>query len=331
MSGLPNADDIKPMPEEPTLASKLLTRAALRDLPKPAPMIEDTLDQGTVALLYGTWGTCKTFIALDWAASIATGRDWQGRQTEKRRSLYVAAEGAFGLAARVDAWEAGWHTTIVGDDMHILPRPVNLTNEAEVADLVALVDWNGYGFIVIDTLARCMVGGDENGAQDCGIVVDVLTRLREHTPDGLGCVTGVHHTGKDGKTFRGSSVFEAGADIVYATTADHGVITLDREKHKDGPQDDHHELFLDLIDGTGSGVISVHHPVAGVDKTNRADRLLSTFVHHFVHTGASKAELRMVADMPPATFHRAVNDLLQSGKLVNVGSDQRPFYKAGGK
>ena len=102
------------------------------------------------------------------------------------------------------------------------------------------------------------------------------------------------------------------------------MIVLDREKRKDGPQYDRHELRFDLIEGTGSAVISVHQ---GVDKPERADKLLSTFVHHFVHTGASKAELRNVADMPPATFHRALGDLLKSRDLINDGTDKRPFYR----
>jgi AAA domain len=63
--------------EQPLYAAKLLTRSDLRALPKPEPLIGNVLDQGTTALLYGTWGTAKTFIALDWAASVATGRDWQ--------------------------------------------------------------------------------------------------------------------------------------------------------------------------------------------------------------------------------------------------------------
>ena len=44
--------------------------------------------------------------------------------------------------------------------------------------LAELIRWGGYGFVVFDTLARCMVGGDENTAKDCGLVVDVLNRLR---------------------------------------------------------------------------------------------------------------------------------------------------------
>ncbi len=320
---LPPLDDVED--GTPKLASLLLNRSDLRNLPPAEPLIDDTLDQGTTALLYGRWGTCKSFLAYDWTASVATGRPWQGRTTEKRRALYVAAEGAFGYNPRTEAWERGWHTTIADGDMEILPRPVNLTDQFQVADMAALIGWNGYGFIVFDTLARCMVGADENSAKDCGLVVDALTRLRECTPAGRGVVLGVHHSGKDGKTFRGSSVFEAGADTVYSVVRDGGVITLDREKRKDGPQTDRMELKLDLIDGTGSGVISVHR---GVNKPERAERLLFTFVHHFSQTGASKAELRNVADMDPATFYRALSDLLQSGDLLNAGTEKRPFYKA---
>ncbi|CAM3209506.1 AAA family ATPase [Mycobacterium colombiense] len=308
----------------PALAARLLTRTALRNLPDPEPLIDNTLDQGTVALLYGKWGTCKSFIAYDWAASVATARAWQGRATRKRRALYVAAEGAYGFKARAAAWEAGWHTTIDDDNLELLPLPINLTRPADVRELGALIKWGGYGFIVLDTLARCMVGADENSAKDCGEVVDSLTRLREATPDGRGVVLGVHHTGKDGKTFRGSSVFEAGADTVYAVNADCGMISLEREKRKDGPEADHHELRLELIEGTGSGVISIHR-LGG--QTDRADRLMSTFVHHFGQTGATKADLRAVADMPSATFHRAVNDLLKQGALANTGTEKRPFLK----
>jgi hypothetical protein len=312
----------------PVLADALLTRSALHELPDPEPLIDNVLDQGTLALLYGRWGSCKSFIALDWACSIATKRPWQGRHTEQRRVLYVAAEGAYGLKGRLHAWETGWHTSINDDDLAILPRPVNLTNTAQVRGLAALIDWGGYGFVVVDTLARCMVGADENSAKDCGEVVDALHGLRERTPNSRGVVLGVHHTGKDGKTFRGSSVFEAGADTVYSTTLDGPVITLEREKRKDGPRSDIHRLKLEPIDGTESCTISVHR---GVDKPERAGSLLSTYIVHFDGTGAYKSELRNVSGMSNATFHRALSDLLKYGDLVNVGTEMRPFYKAAGE
>lgn len=316
-----------PPPDEvpiPVLADRLLTRSALRNLPDPEPLIDNVLDQGTVALLYGKWGTAKSFIGQDWAASVATGRPWQGRRTEQRRVLYVAAEGAYGLKGRIEAWEQGWHTEIPDGSLDVLPRPVNLTHPVEVGNLIALIEWNGYGFVALDTLARCMVGADENSAKDCGVVVDVLHRLREATPNGRGVVVGAHHAGKDGKTFRGSSAFEAGADTVYATTKDGAVITLDREKRKDGPQVDVHRLKLTPIQGTESVIIESQ---GGGSNRDRADVLLSHFNSHFAETGTPTTRLFGVADMPSSTFYRALSDLLKRGDLINTGTDKRPFYK----
>jgi hypothetical protein len=311
--------------DHPVLADQLLTRAALRKLPDPEPLIDNVLDQGATALLYGAKSSYKTFIALDWAASVATGRKWQGRNTEKRRVLYVAAEGASGFKGRTDAWETGWQTVIADSgELEILGKPVNLTRPLDVANLADLIGWGGYSFVILDTLARCMVGSDENSAKDCGIVVDAMTRLLGQTPQGRGVILGVHHAGKDGKTFRGSTAFEAGADTVYSSIRDGGVTTLNREKRKDGPEHDRHELKIDPVKGSNSAVISVHR---GVDKPERADKLLSIFVHHFSATGASKSELRSVAEMPEATFFRAVSDLLKSGDIVNEGTEKRPFYK----
>lgn len=317
-------DEYALTPSEPVLAPLLLTRSDLNKLPDPEPLIDNVLDLGTVALLYGRWGVGKSFIGIDWAASVGTGRTWQGRFTKQHRVLYVAAEGAFGLKGRTDAWELGWHTNIPDHTFDILPQPVNLTRAVDVANLEALIDWHGYGFVVLDTLARCMVGADENSAKDCGEVVDVLHGLRQRTPGGRGVVLGVHHSGKDGKTFRGSSAFEAGADTVYSVSAEDGVITLEREKRKDGPPTDLHRLKFDSIEGTNSGVIGVSR---GGSNSARGDKLLSHYRSHFGGRGASATQLLNSSEMPSSTFYRALTDLLECGDLVNVGTEKRPFYK----
>jgi AAA domain/Bifunctional DNA primase/polymerase, N-terminal len=311
------------------LATDLLTPTDLRNLADPEPLITDVLDQGTVALLYGQWGGGKTFLALDWAASIATGRPWQGRATVRRQALYIATEGPHGMKARVSAWETGWQRKLDDDDLHILRRAVNLTSCREVDLLCELVAANGYGLIVIDTLSRCMVGADENSAQDCGKVVAALGQLRDATPDGRGVVLGVHHTGKDGKTFRGSSVFEAGADTVYSvTTDDDGMITVDREKRRDGPREDTHDLRLDPMPGTGSCVLSrgAQNTPNGLERLTSADSLYSTFMEHFGASGASNTQLEKVSGMSTGSYYRARNYLLEHGKLTNTGSDSRPYY-----
>jgi hypothetical protein len=322
--------------ELPRLATLLLTRDALKELPDPEPLIDDTLDRGTTALLYGRWGSLKSFIAYDWAASLATGRAWQGRPTKKTKALYIAAEGAFGFKGRTDAWERGWHTTIADDDLHILPHPVNLTRPVEVDELRALIQWNGYGFVVIDTLARCMVGGDENSAKDCGLVVDALIKLRHATPDGRGVVLGVHHTGKDAKTFRGSSVFEAGADTVYSTTHEGAMVVLKREKRKDGQPLDRHQLRFDPIDGTGSGVVGV---VYTGDTKGVSGPKLADIVHDVIAAmpGRTIESTRMLYAGMRRVGHQfdekkirdAVDDLVVAGRLVELpGKNNARGYRA---
>jgi hypothetical protein len=320
--------------DTPVLADLLLTRSDLHTLPDPEPLIDNTLDQGTVALLYGKWGTAKTFTALAWAASVATGTRWQGRDTRQRRVLYVVGEASFGFKGRVAAWETGWQTTISDQWWNMLPEPVNLNNDIAVGNLSALIAWGGYSFVILDTLARCMVGADENSAKDCGKVVDSMTRLLRATPNGRGVILGVHHAGKDGKTLRGSSAFESAADTVYFSSTDEDQISLTREKRKDGPEYDNHLLRLNPIPGTNSAVIDAGRPESSkshlTETTARTATLRLIMSQHFSLTGATSTQLRQIAvedgTFTRPTFYRALSDLLESGWLVNTGTEKRPFY-----
>jgi len=317
----------------PVYADRLLKRSDLRSLPEPEPLIDNVLDQGTLVYLYGKWGTLKSFIGLDWGLCVSTGKPWQGRKVAQRRVLYVVGEGAYGFKGRVQAWETAWQTAVGDDGFHILPLAVNLSNPVEVGNLCALVTLGGYGMVIIDTLSRCMVGADENSAKDCGQVVDAMTRILACTPDARGVVLGVHHAGKDAKTFRGSSVFEAAADTVYFTARDDDTmaVNLIRQKRKDGPELDAHELAFDGVDGTGSGVLKRSHgqsQALGTDSPTA--KLSSIWSQHFGTTGATGARLRQIAvddgSMAKTSFYRALSELVKSGFLVNTGTDKRPFY-----
>jgi len=315
----PPGDRSKPR-AKPPLRDRVLTRGALAQLPEPQPLIERTIDRRTVAVIAGHFGTLKSFVLQDWAASIATGRNWMGRPVEQGSVLYVAAEGAHGLHPRFTAWEYGWQRDIPDDQLHVLPEPVNLLDAGAVADLAGLAA--GRHLVVIDTLARCMVGADENSAKDMGIAVDALYRLRDATNGGT--VAAAHHTGKDRATIRGSSALEAGVDTVYTTEGDARLMKLSRTKRKDGPREDLLQLRLSPVLDSGVIVSAI-----AADMNAKARDLMSVFMSAFGSTGATKAELRNVAALPSATFHRSVNELVEGGLLVNTGSDTRPFYIQG--
>ncbi len=323
--------DVAPPTARQPLASLLVTRDGLANLPQPCPLIVDTIEVRTVALLSGRRSTGKSFLALDWACCIATGKPWQGRQVvQPGRVLYIAAEGAHGLHNRVSAWESAWHRQVAALD--VLPVAVNLFSGDRFDELLQIVRETGYRLVVIDTWARSTAGGQENNNTDSTVSFERVDALRQ---TGATVLVVAHTDATDSKT-RGATALEDNADTVYRSKGDPQLIELSRDKRKDGPTEDLHRLQLQQIrlgeDPDGRPITScVVQNTRGQDHdlTGRAEDLMSAFREHFADTGATKAELRLVAEMPSASYARSLNALVRAGALVNQGSDQRPFYRLG--
>lgn len=290
--------DVPPMLIEPGTANgaarkpfELLDLEQLGSLPRPRPLIDSTLDQGTVFLLVGYHGTLKSFVAQSWAASVATGLPWHDRPlSDARRVLYVAAEGVHGLAKRFGAWQRWQNAGIEPRQLMTHRHPINLGHPPAVTELCAVVKGEGFGFVVLDTLAKCAAGLDENSARDAGVVLDSLYRIREAAGP-TGVVGAVHHTGKqDRQTARGSSAIESGVDTIYRTEGDSRAMTLTCTKRKDGPDGDRLALGFKAIEGTGSGVAitqldrAVAATMPGVDE-------VVTVVLGTMHSGLTTGEV----------------------------------------
>jgi hypothetical protein len=316
----PPPEDVEAAPRR-LLADRLLDRGALASLPVATPLISKVLDLHTVALLAGYWGTGKSFLAQDFAACVATGKPWQGRATTQGNVLYIASEGAYGLHGRLSTWETAWQRRIDPEKFLVLPMPVQITQTDQLAELVGIVKNLRPKLLVIDTVARCAVGLDENSSKDMGRFVDSLYRLRDAT--GEGTVLAVHHTGKDKLTVRGSSALEAGVDTVYTIEADGLTLKLDRKKRKDGPTPDTHLLKLASVAGCESVILESQ----GFGTAPSTNGLLSQFESQFSATGASGATLRLASDLSKTSFYRSLNALVNSGELTNTGTKQRPFYE----
>lgn len=183
------------------------------------PLVKGLLDQKALSLLYGESNTGKTFIALDIAFHVATGRPWNGRKTEKGGVVYLAAEGGAGIYRRVEAIcrEKNIPRTA---PFALIPCPANLvTGKKDLQTLIALVreveQIHGIEtqFIVIDTLARVMAGGDENSSVDMGAAIRNTDALKET----IGAhVMLVHHSGKDkSKGSRGHSSLRPALDSEF--------------------------------------------------------------------------------------------------------------------
>lgn len=201
--------------------------------PDPSFLIDRLLTVGGTSLLTAKHASFKSFFALDMALCVASGRDFHGLKCERGGVIYIAAEGAAGLKKRAAAW-LEHHGTPAPANFVILDRPFQIADAAQRAAFATATAALMPQLIVLDTLARCAVGLDENNAGDMGAFADALGRLARET--GAHVLT-VHHNNKNGD-YRGSSALPAAVDT-HLTLERHketDAVTLATEKQKDAEE-----------------------------------------------------------------------------------------------
>jgi hypothetical protein len=204
----------------------------------PDRLVRNLLGTTSLALIYGEPGSGKTFLVTDLGMHIALGRDWFGRRVTAGAVLYVACEGMAGLSNRLAAFRLT-NDPPGGVPFAVVPSAVDLGPDGQDADRiihaaqqVKTKAGQDILLIVIDTLARAMVGGDENSAKDMSSFVKACDRVRVETG---ATVLIVHHSGKAKQSgARGSSALLGAVDTaIEVEKSTNGVRTAKVIKQKD--------------------------------------------------------------------------------------------------
>jgi len=210
-------------------------------------LIENVLPKKAFAALYGPPGSYKSFVALDIAEAVATGRPWMGREVQAAGAvLYICGEGFGGIGARIKACKLH-NKTQAGAEIYVIRAAINMRSSAEDFDLLVasikdLMEKSGVQFelVQIDTLARAFGGGNENNSEDMGAFIHNAGRIQRM----LGCAMMVlHHSGKDAtKGLRGHSSLLGAVDTQLelmkvdaqpnpaSPIAGSGVLTISKQK-----------------------------------------------------------------------------------------------------
>jgi hypothetical protein len=201
-------------------------------------LVKSWVPESGLSMIYGDSGTGKSFLAIDLACCIATGRDWHGHKVSGagKSVVYLAGEGNFGLRGRVKAWHEANGRPDGLQRLLISNRAIDLDSGPQAAADVlraikAMVDEStGVAWILLDTLNAHM-GGDENSAKDARAILSAGSVVGR----AYGCsVTFVHHTGlAASQRARGSSAFRAAMDYAVLLASDSGEINLSVTKAKD--------------------------------------------------------------------------------------------------
>lgn len=237
--------DSRERPKTPLPQTGLIERRHQVTSPKTQWIVDGILPAKSFSVLYGQPGSFKSFVALHLADMIASHKPFLGKRTKLTdpQILYLAAEGGYGLRARLDASEQlhGHIPDTLGFIRHVL----NLRSSRADADIllkaIAAGNWTP-SLIIIDTLARSFGGGNENSSEDMGAFIDTVDYLREKADS---AILAVHHSGKDtAKGTRGHSSLFGAVDAEFEvkalrpapeTGAGQGAGRFAITKQKDGP------------------------------------------------------------------------------------------------
>lgn len=206
-----------------TSSDLLVTARHLQQLPPATYRVRRLLPAQGVAALYGESAAGKSFLALDLAHAIGTGRpDWFGFKVIKGPVAYIWLEAASGIAKRSRAVEIQTGAPCP-DDLRFWQGDFSLLSAESVATVGETVRAKlGAGATVfIDTLNQSAPGADENSSQDMSTIISGAKRLATAI-DGLAIL--VHHPGKDrSRGMRGhSSLFAALDAVIEVSKSDAG-------------------------------------------------------------------------------------------------------------
>ena len=236
-------------------------------------MIDKVLPVGSFSALFGPPGSFKSFIALDIAEAIATGRTWMGNEvTESGAVLYLCGEGFGGVGARIKAIKQH-HGTEDGAPIYVIRHQLNLRSSVEDFNALMIAVENlvtelgiDFKLIIIDTLARAFGGGNENDSSDMGSFISSCGRIQQIIQD---CALMIlHHSGKDAtKGLRGHSSLLGAVDteleLIRFEDSMKGIIRTAKQKDgEDGTRIGFEMVKVELAPPAGS--LQIGEPVTSL-------------------------------------------------------------------
>jgi RecA-family ATPase len=317
---------------------KLFTLDEIAALPKPVWLIDKFLPEKGLAGIFGKWGSGKSFLALAWALCVAAGIPWQGYSVRQGQVVYVYAEGTAGIDQRVRVWMQQYRVKERPADIRILPVPPNMLDKKDREALIDAIQEQGVkpALIILDTLARCFGGGDENSTRDMNAFIANCDALRESFPDATVLV--VHHIGKDDqKGARGSTAFGGALDMAFELKRPNTKlppVILKNVKAKDSEELPDLELRLEKVtlpDGATSLTVRMltdderteellHEDLRTPTEKRAAHNLCDTLdtLRNFSN-GATFSEWRSASSKSEGTFKDHLRKLKKAGKVRQDG------------
>lgn len=307
----------------------------------PPWLLEGVAPVNGMMLVHGKSGAGKSYICLDIALCIATGKPWHGHKVKQGPVLFMSAEGQDGLSSRVRAWMDKYGLATGSLPMfHVLETVDPLDREAMWA-LGNLITKRQPIAVFSDTWGAHMGGGggDVNAPKDTGQAVAAWRKLMDTHRFSAWLL---HHQGhKENGRALGSGALKAAAENEISMVQDlAGIITVTNLKRRDKGGFDAMRFILEVrnlgIDANGDKdeacvpVLATEpapeaDPESTTETSQKALTLLSLATDEN-HEGLTFSAWRARGTSTGGTFQRTVEALLTTGLVLKHGTGRGAKY-----
>lgn len=202
-------------------------------------IVKKLLSRGDFGLIVGAPGTGKSVLAPALAYAVAQNTEFMGMRVRGGPVIYVPGEDRHGMRKRVHALSLE-HGDAPG--FMLAPDITDLrTGKDQIQWLLQTVREKEPALVVLDTLAACFPGGNENSGDTDGMgaVLDVCRAITGIYGERPGpAVLLLHHPSKSDPTQpRGHTSLPADADVTLALQRETGgkVVNCSLGKNRNGP------------------------------------------------------------------------------------------------
>lgn len=248
---LPVEVDSKSKPPRSTSARERMARAKQRK--ESNWLVRHMIACKDLGVVFGDSGVGKSWWVLDLSICVSSGIKFHGEKVLKKNVYYVAGEGNYAIDDRLlgfyDHYEKDYEMNY--DGLRVTEWAAAFMDSSSTLeidnDIQSFENEQGeVGLIIVDTLHRNMGNGNENSAQDIGIVLSELGKLSAKFN---AAVLLVHHSGLSEKDrVRGSSSLYAACDFEYKVESKNNILTVSNTKIKSiEPQPPRHYQFKKVM------------------------------------------------------------------------------------
>ena len=311
-------------------AKQMFPRLKLREVfnrPRLESLVEGIFLKRGTGVATADYGGFKSFVfGVDIGLSVATGRRWQGRAVKQGTVVYVGAEGAYETEARAKAWLQHHNIRDIPDCFEIIEMPVQVGDSAICAQFISELSGISPALIILDTVAKCNIGRDENDATAMGLFTDGMEKIARELNT---FVLAIHHNNKSG-TARGSVSLPANVDASITLKRSPGnVVTIRCDRVKGTPFEEFtligRVVELPERDEYGKNITSLvfertdkpnsDSPMSQTDQTR--ERVWEVLKSHT--DGLGSTAWQAATGLSNGRFYDYRKDLVESGRVLQNG------------